>query len=662
MLHRFSDNGSPTGPQRGAGPPPARPPRPRIPRAALFWIGFILVILLVIQVVHRSFERDTKEISFPEWTRLWRDTPELVEKVTVQGTSIEGKYVREINGYKKFRLRVHPGYWEDKDESVGSRVDLHWEKEDTLLATLLMTGIPYILIVVVAWWLLVRFLRSSSGGGGVLAFGKSRARLHVKEHSRVTFDDVAGMEEAKDEVREIIEFLKNPAKFARLGGRIPRGVIVIGPPGCGKTLLAKAIAGEADVPFFSISGSDFVEMFVGVGASRVRDLFKQAKDNSPCIVFLDEVDAVGRRRGAGLGGGHDEREQTLNAILVEMDGFESDEGVIVVAATNRPDVLDPALLRPGRFDREVVIDLPDLKGRLEILKVHAGKVKMSSDANLELLARATPTFSGADLAAIINEAALAATMKNKDAVDNEDLLEARDKVRWGRQKRSKVMDEEDKRVIAYHETGHAILMQLLPDIDSVDRVSIIPRGMALGVTMHLPTKDRYIRTKRNLVSELVSLFGGRAAEEMFTGDISSGAAHDIEQATQLARRMVCDWGMSEAIGLINYSNKEEHIFLGGEIVRPTDHSDATAQEIDREVKRLIDAAYERARGLLEEQREAVDRVAQTLLKYETLTGDEVSLLISGEPLKREPGTEAKSRTISPPESVQFPSSGGGGSD
>ena len=643
---RMSEVGPPTRRPRGddgsGQPPRGVPPRPRLPRTVLFWVGFALVILLVLQFVSKSLNRDVEEISFGKWVRLIHETPQVIKEVTVRGTSVEGTYRTPQGRYVGFKLRTPEGYWKDRGDTIARRIDLRFEREDNVLTTLLVTGVPYILILIVGWWLLVRFLRSSSAGGGVLAFGKSRARLHTKEHSRVTFEDVAGMPEAKEEVRELIEFLKNPAKFARLGGRIPRGVILIGPPGCGKTLLAKAIAGEADVPFFSISGSDFVEMFVGVGASRVRDLFKQAKENSPCIVFLDEVDAVGRRRGAGLGGGHDEREQTLNAILVEMDGFESDEGVIVVAATNRPDVLDPALLRPGRFDREIVIDLPDLRGRLEILKVHASRVRMSPEADLELLARATPTFSGADLAAIINEAALAATLKNKDAVDNEDLLEARDKVRWGRQKRSRVMDEEDKRIIAYHETGHAILMQLLPDIDSVDRVSIIPRGMALGVTMHLPAKDRYINTRRHLTSQLVSLFGGRAAEELFTGDISSGAANDIEQATELARRMVCEWGMSASIGLINYSNKEEHIFLGGEIVRPTDHSDATAQEIDREVKRLVDEAYRRAKQILEDQREAVERVAEALLRYETLTGAEVSMLIEGKPLAREPGSAVRS--------------------
>jgi cell division protease FtsH len=632
------------GPSRGQPPAPVR--RPRLPRTALFWLGFILVVLIVLNFVWKHLSPSSEEITVAKFTDLWSNRPADVAEITVRGSSVEGKYAdpKAHGNHEGFYLRVPPGYWtDDKTDSVAAQVrsKLKFEREDSVFMTILATGLPYILLIIVGWWLLFRFMRSPGAGGGVLSFGKSRAHLHVKEHSRVTFDDVAGVDEAKDEVREIIEFLKSPARFARLGGRIPRGVILIGPPGCGKTLLAKAIAGEADVPFFSISGSDFVEMFVGVGASRVRDLFKQAKDNSPCIVFLDEVDAVGRRRGAGLGGGHDEREQTLNAILVEMDGFESDEGVIVVAATNRPDVLDPALLRPGRFDREIVIDLPDVKGRLDILKVHASKVKTAPSADLEMLARATPTFSGADLAAIINEAALAATLRNKDAVDNDDLMSARDKVRWGREKRSRVMDDDDKRVIAYHETGHAVLMQSLPDVDPVDRVSIIPRGMALGVTMHLPMKDRYIRTKRNLVSELVSLYGGRVAEELFIGDVSSGAAGDIEQATELARKMVCDWGMSEAVGLINYANKEEHIFLGGEILRPTDHSDATAQEIDREVKNLLDAAYRQARELLESKRDAVERVADALLKYETLTGAEVNLIIKGEPLTRAAAGETK---------------------
>ncbi|HET6202259.1 MAG TPA: ATP-dependent zinc metalloprotease FtsH [Planctomycetota bacterium] len=499
-----------------------------------------------------------------------------------------------------------------------------------VLVLVLVQFAPWIVIILLLYFFVVRQLRSPGGGGGVLSFGRSRATLYTKENrTNVTFEDVAGIDEAKEEVQEIIEFLKNPARFQRLGGRIPRGVLLVGPPGAGKTLLAKAIAGEAEVPFFSISGSDFVEMFVGVGASRVRDLFKQAKENSPCIIFLDEIDAVGRKRGTGLGGGHDEREQTLNAILVEMDGFGTDEGVIVIAATNRPDVLDPALLRPGRFDREVVIDLPDVKGREAILRVHARKVKMGTDVEFGIVARSTPAFSGADLAAVINEAAILAAMKRKEQVGMEDLEEARERVRFGRAKKSRVMEREDRLVIAYHEAGHALVAALLPDAERPHKVTIIPRGMALGLTMKLPEKDRRTTTRKRMRAEISVAYGGRIAEALACEDISSGAHDDIRRATELARLMVCEWGMSEQVGPVHYGERMGSDFLGQEFSLGRNHSEAQAEQIDREVRAILDSCYGRAEALLQNHRAELGRVAEGLLLHETLTGVEVTALIEG---------------------------------
>jgi cell division protease FtsH len=490
---------------------------------------------------------------------------------------------------------------------------------------------PWILILAVVWFFILRQMRAPGGSGGVLSFGRSRASLYTKENrTNITFDDVAGMDEAKAEVREIIEFLKNPQKFARLGGSIPRGVLLVGSPGTGKTLLAKAIAGEAEVPFFSISGSDFVEMFVGVGASRVRDLFKQAREASPCIVFLDEIDAVGRKRGTGMGGGHDEREQTLNAILVEMDGFDSDKGIILVGATNRPDVLDPALLRPGRFDRQVVIDLPDAKGREAILKVHARKVRMSGHVDLHVIAKATAGFSGAELAAVINESAILAAMKNKDAVDMVELEEARDRVRWGREKKSRAIEEEDRKVTAYHEAGHAIVSCKTPDQDPVHKVTIVSRGRALGATMSLPEKDDYNHWRRKLAGRIAVCFGGRLAEEIVFGDISAGAQNDIEQATNLAKVMVCELGMSQKAGPVKYTTDEENPFLGREFHLASGLSEKTLELINEEVRHLIEEQYETARRILTENRLALDRVALALLKFETLNGDEVLAILRGD--------------------------------
>ncbi len=515
-----------------------------------------------------------------------------------------------------------------------SAADFRVTEPNTAMIYIIGTVGPWLLVLAIVWFFILRQMRSPGGSGGVLSFGRSRASLYTKENrTNVTFDDVAGMEEAKAEVREIIEFLKNPAKFARLGGSIPRGVLLVGSPGTGKTLLAKAIAGEAEVPFFSISGSDFVEMFVGVGASRVRDLFKQAREASPCIVFLDEIDAVGRKRGTGMGGGHDEREQTLNAILVEMDGFDSDKGIILVGATNRPDVLDPALLRPGRFDRQVVIDKPDVKGREAILKVHARKIKLAGYVDLTVIAKATAGFSGAELAAVINEAAILAAMKNKDAVDLSDLEEGRDRVRWGREKRSRAIEEEDKRVTAYHEAGHAIVSIKTPDQDPVHKVTIVSRGRALGATMSLPEKDDYNHWRKKLLGRIAVCFGGRIAEEIVFGDVSAGAQNDIEQATNLARVMVCELGMSPKVGPIKYTADEENPFLGREFRVAATVSERTLELLDEEVKRIVDEQYQAATALLREHRKGLDLVAAALLKFETLSGDEVAAVLRGDNLE-----------------------------
>ncbi|MEZ6195490.1 MAG: ATP-dependent zinc metalloprotease FtsH [Planctomycetota bacterium] len=519
-----------------------------------------------------------------------------------------------------------------------------WAEGETIWQTLVVTLLPWLLIIAFLWFFVFRQMRSGGVGGNVLSFGRSRAKMANKERSKVTFKDVAGVDEAKQEVAEIVEFLKNPKQFARLGGRTPRGVLQNGSPGTGKTLLAKAIAGEADVPFFSISGSDFVEMFVGVGASRVRDLFKQARDNAPCIIFLDEIDAVGRRRGAGLGGGHDEREQTLNAILVEMDGFDTETGIIVIAATNRVDVLDPALLRPGRFDRQINVDLPDLKGREAILAVHAKKVRMHPSVDLEKIGRGTPGFSGAELEAVVNEAAILATLAKKDYVYEEDLEEARDRVRWGRAKTSRIMDESDKRVTAYHEAGHAITAYFREKADPLHKVTIIPRGPALGVTMFLPERDRYGMTRGQIEAYLEVCFGGRVAEEIFCGDITSGAANDIKQATGLARRMVQEWGMADGVGPINYDDHEENPFLGRDIGRQTRLSDATAQKIDAEIERIIDAAYRRCRELIEVKRAEVELLAEALLTYETLEREEIDGLLSGTSIEEVRARVARNRS------------------
>jgi cell division protease FtsH len=502
-------------------------------------------------------------------------------------------------------------------------IPFEFKTQNPFFWQLVSGAVPFLLVMGLLYFLVMRQMRNA--GRGAMNFGKSRAKLLSRTKNKITFENVAGVDEAREEVQEIVEFLKDPRRFQRLGGRIPKGVLLVGPPGTGKTLLARAIAGEANVPFFNISGSDFVEMFVGVGASRVRDMFEQAKKNAPCIIFIDEIDAVGRSRFSGIGGGHDEREQTLNALLVEMDGFDTQEGIIIIAATNRPDVLDPALLRPGRFDRQIVVDLPSLEGRESILKIHVRTIRLSPSADLRRVARGTPGFSGADLANLINEAALLAARRGADGVEMSDLEEARDKVRWGRERRSRLLDDKEKRLTAYHESGHALILQLL-EADPLHKVTIIPRGQALGATMQLPEKDRYTESRSKLIKMLTGLMGGRGAEEIVFGDVTTGAQMDFRQATHLARMMVCEWGMS-AMGPQNFGEREELLFLGREISRSQSHSEETARRIDAEVSRLLDEAYAEALRILREHLETLHILAKTLLERETLDGRDVEEIV-----------------------------------
>jgi len=620
-----------------------KPPLPRYKRGPFSYLIIAIAIFMVMMLL-QQWQRIDK-ITLDEFKQHLMDRH--VESVVVKDTEITGQFTEEFfnsqqgKSRKSFIVNYTPdvhGKW------LGELLDESGVKQESApqriwLILLMQWIMPLLLLLGFLYFFFIRNLRSGAGGM-LMSFGRSKHRLHGKDKANVTFADVAGVDEAKEEVAEIIEFLKNPKKFQRLGGRIPRGVLLVGPPGCGKTLLAKAIAGQADVPFFSISGSDFVEMFVGVGASRVRDLFKQAKENSPCIIFLDEVDAIGRKRGAGfVGGGHDEREQTLNAILVEMDGFDTNDQVIVIAATNRADILDHALTRPGRFDRQVFIPLPDLKGRVEILRVHAKKVKLGSDSNLERLARGTPMFSGADLAAIINEAALAATMANKDNIEMDDLEEARDKVRWGRAKKSRVIDEKEKEITAYHEAGHTLVQSLLKDADPLHKVSIIPRGPMGGATFALPEKDRTIFTKRYCMALLQVCFGGRVAEEIFCDDISSGAQSDIQQATNIAKQMILIWGMSEELGPISYGPDLGIKDIVYALPPEKDYSERTAEVIDSEVKSLTDQAYKKAKELIEANKDKLENIAKALLKYETLDADEVKLILEGGVLDKPTVTE-----------------------
>jgi cell division protease FtsH len=590
----------------------------QLSRNLALWLLLILMVLLLVNVFTKQPPRD-QEMIFSDF--LGAVEKGEVTEVTIQGQDIHGKRASG-ESFRTFSP-VYPELITDL-RAKGVKIDARREDPEPFWYVLLVNWFPMILLI--GLW--VFFMRQMQvGGGKAMSFGKSRAKLLTENHHKVTFDDVAGIDEAKEELEEIIAFLKDPKKFTKLGGRIPKGVLLVGPPGTGKTLLARGVAGEAGVPFFSISGSDFVEMFVGVGASRVRDLFLQGKKNAPCIIFIDEIDAVGRHRGAGLGGGHDEREQTLNQLLVEMDGFETNEGVIMIAATNRPDVLDPALLRAGRFDRRVVVPRPDVKGREGILKVHTRRVPVADDVDVELLARGTPGFAGADLENLVNEAALLAARYNRERVMMIDFEVAKDKVMMGSERRSMIISLEERRNTAYHESGHALVAKLLPGADPVHKVTIIPRGMALGLTQQVPIDDRHTYDKVFLENNLTILFGGRAAEELVLGHTTTGAGNDIEKATELARKMVCEWGMSEKLGPMTFGKKEEQIFLGRDFTQTAEYSESTAVEIDHELRRIISEGYHRAKNLLKENIEILHRMAEALLERESLDGSDIDVII-----------------------------------
>jgi ATP-dependent metalloprotease FtsH len=593
-------------------------------KTAIFWVVAICVAVLLWTVVRASKGKAEHNITFTQF--LDHVEAGRVKSVTIAETDLRG--ILKDDG-AAIHTQIPRNYPELVTLLRQKGVNMTYKEASTgNWVSMLVNGVPFILLI--AFWIFM-MRQMQSGGNKALSFGKSRARMHSSQQKKVTFKDVAGVEEAKEELQEIIEFLREPQKFQKLGGRIPKGVLLIGPPGTGKTLLARAIAGEANVPFFSISGSDFVEMFVGVGASRVRDLFEQGKKNAPCIIFIDEIDAVGRHRGAGLGGGHDEREQTLNQLLVEMDGFESNEGVILVAATNRPDVLDPALLRPGRFDRRVVVGRPDVKGREQILRVHTKKTPLADDVDLMVLARGTPGFAGADLANLVNEAALVAARQNRKVVTMYDFEVAKDKVMMGVERKSMIISEEEKRNTAYHEAGHALVAAVIEHADPLHKVSIIPRGMALGITMQLPIDDKHCYSADYLRAQLAILMAGRIAEEKYMNHVTTGAGNDIERATELARKMVCEWGMSE-LGPMSFGKKEEQIFLGREIAQHRDYSEATAIQIDQQVHKLVTEGYQRALEIIEKHHDAMVRIAEALLEREVLDGAEVKMLIEGQPL------------------------------
>jgi cell division protease FtsH len=609
------------------------------------WLMIFMVLFAFIWFIKQPGKK-VKEIEYSEFIVAVEDLE--VESVTIKGEKITG----EFEGGEKFST-IGP-----KDEGqklytllkANNVETVKFEKdEETPLFQLIFTYLPILLIV----FFMIFFIRQMQNTGGkAMSFGKSRARLLNEGQQKATFEDVAGIDEAKEELEEIIDFLKDPRKFTKLGGRIPKGVLLVGAPGTGKTLLARAIAGEAGVPFLSISGSDFVEMFVGVGASRVRDLFVQGKKHAPCIIFIDELDAVGRHRGAGLGGGHDEREQTLNQLLVELDGFESNEGVIMMAATNRPDVLDPALLRPGRFDRQVVVPRPDVRGRAGILKVHTRKTPISDDVDMEVLAKGTPGFSGADIENMVNEASLIAARREKDQVDMEDFEFAKDKVLMGAERRSLVISEDERRMTAYHEAGHALMAKLVPGSDPVHKVTIIPRGRALGATQQLPTEDKYTISKSKALNDLVILMGGRVAEETALSEQTSGAGNDIERATELARKMVCDWGMSDRLGPLNFGGKEEEIFMGRDFAVKNDFSNKTAELIDDEIKKIVTEAHERAVKLIEENRDKLEALAEALLEHEALDAEQVDMVMRGEEIPALVSRSGPDRDSSKKESLE----------
>jgi len=606
-----------------------KPLRPKVPMKWLLIWGFIIFIVLVavqLQSHRKSALYNPSQLDIEQdLNKGWID----IKKTVWKGSKLEGRYRAEIpdqlKAGKKFVIDVPD---EEGFKKILRESGINYRHRSDFLPTLISGMLPLLLFIGLIWFLISRQMRNA--GGGALSFGKSRAKMLTKDRNKVTFGDVAGVEEAKEELVEVIDFLKDPKRFQRLGGRIPKGVLLVGPPGTGKTLLAKSVAGEADVPFFTISGSDFVEMFVGVGASRVRDLFEQGKRNAPCIIFMDEIDAVGRYRGAGIGGGHDEREQTLNALLVEMDGFDTKEGVILVAATNRPDVLDPALLRSGRFDRQIVIDLPDLNGRAAILEIHARNIKKGKNVDLREIARGTPGFSGADLANLINEAALLGARLNKDSVGMPELEEARDKVRWGRERRSRVIGDKERRITAFHEAGHALVLYKLEGTEPLHKVTIVPRGHAyLGATMQLPVADKYLNSKTELLDQITGSMGGRVAEELIFNEISSGASNDLRTATKIARSMVCELGMSEKLGPMTFGEKEEMIFLGKEIARHSEYSQTTALEIDQEVRSIIEDCYRKAKDILNKNKDKLVTIAEALLENEVLDGDDVKVIIEG---------------------------------
>jgi cell division protease FtsH len=617
-------------------------------KTVMLWMSLLVVIFLAWHFA--QIQKKETSLKFSEF--MTQVDAGQVQDATIVGYDIKGHFTSR----EPFRTTAPPDFPDYIKALLAKKVQVTVERDQTpAWANMLISWAPFLLLI--GFW--VFFMRQmQSGGNKALSFGKSKAKLLASQQKKVTFKDVAGVDEAKEELQEIIEFLREPQKFQKLGGRIPKGVLLMGPPGTGKTLLARAIAGEANVPFFSISGSDFVEMFVGVGASRVRDLFEQGKKNAPCIIFIDEIDAVGRHRGAGLGGGHDEREQTLNQLLVEMDGFESNDGVILIAATNRPDVLDPALLRPGRFDRRVVVSRPEVRGREGILQVHTRKIPLAEDVDISVLARATPGFSGADLANLVNEAALLAARRNQKFVTMADFESSKDKVLMGAERKSMIITDEEKRLTAFHEAGHALVAALLPHTDPLHKVTIIPRGMALGLTQQLPTEEKHNYTKEQLESRIAVCMGGRIAEDMVFREISTGAQNDIEQATEMARKMVCEWGMSETLGPLTYGKKEEQIFLGKEFNRHQDYSEATALKIDAEIKRIVTEQYERAQRTLTDNRAILNRVAEALLEHEVLDAEQLKALVEGRPIEVRVRTPTPSLAPPPPREGKIEHEGG----
>jgi cell division protease FtsH len=645
---------------------PRRQPEFRMqPRTWVVWIA-ILCSVVVLLTLKSRVDNEVKPLTQHRFMQLVESN--LIVSATINYsaqspflTEIIGKYqATDANGTvmtdggqpREVAFRTKARLTESMEERLLALPAFEPREQSVVMTNILLSLLPFLIIAVVIWFVFIRQIKMA--GKGALSFGKSKARMLAKERNKTTFKDVAGIEEAIEEVSELVEFLKDPKKFQRLGGRIPKGVLMVGPPGTGKTLLAKAIAGEADAAFFSISGSDFVEMFVGVGASRVRDMFEQARKNTPCLVFIDEIDAVGRSRGHGLGGGNDEREQTLNALLVEMDGFDTQEGIIIIAATNRPDVLDPALLRPGRFDRQVVVNLPDVRGREAILKVHAKNVKLGQAVDLSVIARGTPGYSGAELANLLNEAALLAARSNKKAVGMQELEEARDKVRWGRERRSLAMSDEDKKCTAWHEAGHALVNVLLQHTHPLHKVTIIPRGQSLGSTMSLPKDDVLNRRRKEMLDMVAVMMAGRIAEEMVSGDISTGAAGDIQQATNMVRSMVTQWGMSDRLGMVNYGRDDEYVFLGREIASHRAYSERTAEEIDAEVKRIIDESYQVARNLIDTHRDKLELIANSLLEYETLDGLQVAEIVQTGKLTPPPPSVDSEPTLGAPAGTPLP--------